>query len=168
MEFIIDTLAKVGFDWRMGLFNLINFFIVFLLIKRFIFPPLLRVIDERKKMIQEGLDNFTQSKTVMEVAEQKAKEIISQAKKEGNIIVEKSHDEAKTVAETMRNKAKEDVEKLVFEAKTHIKQEKKQMKEEIRAEAVSLVVEVAKKLLGNEMDSKKSTKNIADIIKSIQ
>ncbi|MBT4941789.1 MAG: F0F1 ATP synthase subunit B [Candidatus Magasanikbacteria bacterium] len=168
MEFIIDTLAKVGFDWRMGLFNLINFFIVFLLVKRFIFPPLLRVIDERKKMIQEGLDNFTQSKTAMEVAEKKAKEIISQAKKEGNVIVEKSHDEAKAVAETMRSKAKEDVEKLVLEAKAHIKQEKIHMKEEIRTEAVSLVIDVTKKLLGKEMDTKKSTKNITDILKSVE
>ena len=167
MEFIIDTLAKVGFDWRMGLFNLINFFLVFLLLKRFAFPPLLRAIDERKKMIQEGLDNFTQSKTAMQVAEQQAKAIITEAKKEANTIVEKSHDEAKTVADNMKEKTKNEVEKLVLEAKAHIKQEKVQMKQELRDETVALVVQVVEKLLGEEMDAKKSGKNITDILKTI-
>lgn len=164
MEFILETLGKIGFDWRMGLFNLINFFVIFLILKKFAFGPIMKVIDERQAKMKEGIDNFEKAKTELAMAERKAQDIIDEAKVEGNKVLQGAHDDAKEIAEDMKVKAKADIELLVTQAKKNIDIDRQEMRDSLRKETVELVVAAAGKVVGENLDEAKNEKYIQEIL----
>lgn len=166
MEFILETLGKVGFEWRMGLFNLINFGIVFLILKKYAFGPVMKTINERQDQINESANQILEAKTKLQMAEKKAQEIIDEAKVEANKVVEASHDAAKTQAETMTKNARTEIETLVAQAKKKIDSDREEMHDNLKRETVELVITVAEKILGQKLDGKSDEKFIEDILKS--
>lgn len=168
MDFILDTLGKVGFDWRMGLFHLVNFFIVFWILKKYMFAPITNAINERQKNAKQAVQNFEKSKTELGMAERKARELIDDAKGEANSIVEKSYDEAAKQGEIMKDKAKTEIEGLVHQAKKSIASEKAAMKEELKKETVELVVATTEKVLGGTMQAKDHKAFIEGSLKSVE
>ena len=114
MDFILDTLGKVGFDWRMGLFNLINFFLVLWILKKFLFAPIVETITERQKKMTKGMENFKQSKSELQMAEQKAQGIIDEAKVERNKVLAQAQENAKASGVELKEKAKVEIIETKF------------------------------------------------------
>lgn len=168
MEFILDTLGKVGFEWQMGLFNLINFLIVFYILKRFAFGPIQKVLKEREEKTKEAVENFTKAKTSLSSAEQKAQEIIDQAKVEANKVIEKSHDDAKVVTTRMKEKAKSDIEFLIAQAKKNIEIDRTAMRESLREETIQLISLAVERIISEKLDTKKEEAYINDILSSVK
>lgn len=164
MDFILETLGKIGFDWRMGLFNFINFLVVFWILKKFAFGPIMKVIDERQVKMKEGLDNYKKSKTELQMAERKAQELIDEAKVSANKVVEKSHDEAKAVADELKVQARKEIDTVVDQAKKGIAAERSEMQEALKKETVGLVILAAEKVLGETVDKEKNKKYINDVL----
>lgn len=168
MDYLLETLGKVGFDWRMALFSFINFLLVFWILKKLFFKKIVAVIEERQETIKKGLENFEQSKLEINQAEEKAHGIIIEAKKEANIILEKANDIAKTENEKMKERTKEEIKGLIEQAKKNIEIQKQEMKEEINKETVHLIVSVVEKLLEEKMDDKKDATFIKKMLESVK
>lgn len=164
MEAILDILGKIGFDWRMALFNFINFVIVFWIIKRYAFEPTLKFIEERKKHAKETEENFQKAKTELTMAEHKAQGIIDDAKVEANKVIESAADNARETAEKMKDKARGEIELLVTQAKKNIEIDRQEMQEKLKHETIDLVVATTKKVLGSNVDSKVDEQLIKDSI----
>ncbi|NCO04619.1 MAG: F0F1 ATP synthase subunit B [Candidatus Magasanikbacteria bacterium] len=164
MEFILDTLGKVGFEWKMGLFNLINFLIIFFILKKFLFKPITKTINERQKKANQAIDDFSQAKAELQMATQKSQEIIDNAKVEANKILEQSHDDAKVLADELKIKAKADIELLIEQAKKNIAIDKKEMKEELKKETAILVITALEKILTEKFDKETDEKYIEKMI----
>ncbi|PIR03381.1 MAG: ATP synthase F0 subunit B [Candidatus Magasanikbacteria bacterium CG11_big_fil_rev_8_21_14_0_20_43_7] len=168
MNYLLDILGKIGFDWRMGLFNLINFLIVFWLLKRFAFKPVMKVINDRQQLATDAVDNFTKAKTEMQMAERKAQDIVDQAKVEANKIVEHSHDTAKETGEQIKEKAKKEIELLIAQAKRNIEIDKKEMKDSLRKETVQLVILAVEKIMGQKLTDKTDDTMIQEILSTLK
>lgn len=168
MNYLLEILAKVGFDWRMGLFSFFNFLIVFFLLKKLFFKKIVDTIEERQSNIKKGLENFERSKTEIEAAEQKAHGVIVEAKKEANVILEKANQIAKVENEKMKEKTKEEIKGLIEQAKKNIEIQKQEMKEEINKETVQLIVSVVEKLLEEKIDEKKDANFIKKMLDSVK
>src|SRR3989339_896403 len=168
MEFILDTLGKIGFDWRAAVFSLLNFFVVYWLLKKYAFGPVVASIEKRNKLMKEGVDNAQQAKTELQMAERRAQELIDESKVQPNRIVEKSHDDAKALGEQLKDKAKKEIELLILQAKKNIDIDKKEMKETLRRETVELVVMAVEKIMIEKLDDKKDEKMIQDILSSLK
>lgn len=168
MQFILETLGKIGFDWRAALFSLINFFIVYWLLKKYAFGPVVKNIDTRNKLLKDGVDNARKAETELRMAERRAQELIDDAKVEANKIVEVSHTEAKRVGEQVKAKAKEEIELLIAQAKKNIEIDKKDMKDTLRKETVQIVVLAVEKILSEKLDDKHDTKLIQDILSTLK
>lgn len=170
MEYILETLGKVGFEWRMALFNLINFLLVFYILKRLFFAPTLRVIEDRKRMARETEENLKKSETDVAMAKRNSEEILEDAKKQANSIIGQAVTESSALAENMRQRAKEDVAAIVAQAKTTIAAEKEQMQHELRKETAALVVDTVGKVLGegvtDAIDKQLTSRLISDLQKS--
>lgn len=165
---LLDILSKVGFDWRLAVMNLFNFLIIFFLLKKFLFGPITKKLDERKEFIAKGVEDARKAKTELQMAERKAQELLDDAKGQANTLLEAAHEQAKQQGEKMKAKAKEEIELLIAQAKKNIATDKAEMKEELRKETVLLVVHVVEKLLGEKMDSKKNEAYIQDMLVSMK
>ncbi len=170
MEYILETLGKVGFEWKMALFNLINFLLVFYILKRLFFVPILKVIEDRKRMAEETEENFKKSEMDVAMARRNSEEILEDAKKQANSIIGQAVTESSVLAESMRQRAKEDVAGIVAQAKTTIAAEKEQMQYELRKETAELVVGAVEKVLGegvtDAIDTQLTNRLISDMQKS--
>jgi len=168
MEFILETLGKIGFEWRQALFNLINFLILFFILKRYAFKPVLKVLKERHTKVTESVENIQKAKTELSMAQQQSQDIIDKAKVEGNKIIEASHDDAKALAGDMLLKAKSDIELLITQAKKNIAIDKEEMKEDLKKETVELVMSVLEKILDEKFDTKKDEDYIKKVVSSLK
>ena len=168
MDFILENLGKIGFEWKMALFNLINFLILFFILKKFFFKPIVKNVRDREQQIQDSVDNIQKARTELQMAERKAQDLIDESKVQANKIVEKSHELAKATGEQLKEKAKKEIELLIAQAKKNIDIDKREMKEELRKETVVLVMQAVEKILGEKLDEKKDTALIAGLLKNLK
>lgn len=168
MDFILENLGKIGFEWKMALFNLINFLILFAILKKYFFKPIMKSVRDREKEVQDSVDNIQKAKTELQMAERKAQELIDESKVEANKIIEKSHEDAKALGEQMKDKAKKEIEMLIAQAKRNIDIDKKEMRETLRRETVELVVLAVGKIMTEKLDEKKDEQMIKEILSSLK
>lgn len=160
--------ASLGLNAQLFAFQLINFAIVALVVWYLILKPLTKKLEERKKIIDESLDNAKKVETNLFMAEQKFQEKVDEAKVAANKIIEKSHDEAEQLSVDMKDKAKTEIEKLVGEAKVKIKEEKEEVMRGVKAETASLVVAAVEKILEEKLDEKKDRELIDKSLKELK
>ncbi len=168
MDFILDNLGKIGFEWKMALFNLINFLILFAILKKYFFKPIMKTVRDREKQVQDSVDNIQKAKTELQMAERKAQDIIDQSKVDANKVIEKSYDDAKAAGEVVKEKAKKEIEMLIAQAKRNIEIDKKDMKESLRKDTVELVVLAVEKIMGSKLNDKSDDKMIKEILSSLK
>ncbi|HNW55630.1 MAG TPA: F0F1 ATP synthase subunit B [bacterium] len=164
---LLDTLAKVGFDWRLALTNLVNFGLIVWLLAKFLWPSIAKAINERQRIIDQGLDDAEAAKehlakgqadyqAKLVEANREAKEIVRQADERGQQI--------KTVAQT---EAQKEAEALKQRVASELNQEKEQMTAAVRQESAQLVAAAMEKVLQEKLDSAADEKMIKQAIESL-
>jgi len=168
MQEILEILGRIGFDWRMGAFNLLNFFIIMWILKRYAFGPVMKVINERQEKITQGVEQAQKAKTDLQMAERKAQELIDEAKAKANGIVEHAAVDAQKVAQGLQDKAKTEIEVLVSQAKKSIETDRLEMMDQVRRESGQLMVLALEKILSEKIDEKKDASLIEKMLKKVK
>ena len=160
-----ELFPKLGIDWRLLIAQLINFLILLFVLRRFAYKPLLKLLDERRQKIADGLANAQKAKSNLEEAEKERQEIISTAKKGASEIISLAEAAAQKNREETLKEAKTGVEKIVIEARKQIESEKNKMIDEIKSEISGLVMLATEKTASIKLDDKKDKELIEKIIK---
>ena len=119
---------------------------------KFVWPPLLQALEERKKKIADGLAAGEKGKQELELADKKAKASLKEAKDQAADIVSRAQKRATDEADETREKAKEDGKRIISAAKSDIDREIQQAKEELRQQVAVLAVSAAEQILQREID----------------
>lgn len=149
---ILEILGKVGFDWQVALANLINFLVIFLILKYAAFKPIQRIIEKRQAKIQEGLDNAEQAKTDVMMAEQQKEALLTEARQQANTIIAESKEQASKVAEKTLAEAEQRKVEIIRDGEKKAAREFDRMQQELRGQAAELVVASVQKILDEDMD----------------
>lgn len=153
MDRIVEILVgNFGFDIKLALFSVINFIVVFVILKKLIFEKLDKTISQRKQNIEEGLQNFELAKEKLEQAVNESKIIIDDAKLDAAKIIEESYKKAEEVAQSVKQNTLKDVDSMMQKAREDAKQLEIKMRQELRKETVELVLTVTDKLLRDRVD----------------
>lgn len=160
--------ASLGLNTQLFVFQLINFALVAAIVWWLILKPLVKKMEERKKMIDESVDNAKAIETNLQMSEKKYQEKIDEAKVRANQVMEKSYAEAESLTKGLREKARVDIRLLVEQAKKNIEIDKQEMKAEIREETAALVVLAVEKLMEKKLDEKEDEKFINNILEEIK
>ena len=142
-----EILGKIGFDWHIALANLVNFLIILFVLKKFAFGPIGKMIDERRKKIEEGLDNAQKAEVELAGANLKKEEIVKEAKDSAKNIVAMSEANSKEIVKEAKDKANAEREEILKQAKLESEKEKKSSEEAVRKEASELVVSGVRKIM---------------------
>jgi len=142
-----QIVAVFGINWKLLLIQAINFGILLVILHRFLYRPILRIIEERKKVIDEGLQNAETAKEELNHIELKRKEAL----KENLIKSELLIGEAKKRAEELEKEAAFEAEtrsrKLMEEARELARGEKEKILKEAQSELARIAVLGAEKIL---------------------
>ena len=159
MEFDKEFFVTVGF-------TIINFVVLFLILKKLLFKPVTKFMDDRSKKIEEALNMAEEAKK--QVAEIKADydAKLRLAKEEGNQIIEDYKKRADKEYEEAVASAKREAELIVQKAKVELEVEKEQLVSELKKEMSDLVLNASQKVLKENIDSESNRRLISEFIDS--
>jgi F-type H+-transporting ATPase subunit b len=120
---------------------------------KFIWPPLLSVLNERKTKIADGLAAAERGHHEKELAEKRAKEVLREGKEQVKEILAQAHKRADEIVDEAKQNAKSEGERIIVGARAEIDQEMNQARENLRGEVVSIALAAAEQVLEREVDS---------------
>lgn len=121
---------------------------------KFIWPPLIAAIDERRRKIAEGLASAEKSEKSLVEAQRAATDILKDARAQASKIVETANRRSNELVDEARGTAVAEGQRLVAEARQNVALESTRAREQLRKEIASIAVAGAGKLLGREIDPK--------------
>ncbi len=131
---------------------------------KYVWPPLLRAIEERQKTIADGLAAGERGRHELELASQRSSDVLKEAKQRASEIILQAEKRATEIVEEAKRAAKEEGDRIVAGAKADIEHEVFSAKESLRQHVSQLAVIGAAKILRREVDAKAH----ADILASIE
>jgi len=134
---------------------------------RYIWPPMMRILEEREKEIADGLNAASEGKRELEEASVKKKEILKDAKEEAAELINQAGQRANQLVEDAKTSAQKEAEKIKVSAQNDLEQSTKRAREELRSEVATLAVAGAEKILNSEIDEKKNSELIDELTKEL-
>ncbi len=125
-------------------------FVIFCM--RYVWPPILKAMQERAEKIADGLAAADRANHDLELAQEKAVERLKEAKQEAAGIVDTANKRANQIIDEAKNQAREEGERLKEAAQAEIEQELNRAREQLRTQVANLALAGAEKVLAAEID----------------
>jgi F-type H+-transporting ATPase subunit b len=133
---------------------MIVFFILWWVVARFVWPPLVKALDERATKVAEGLAAAERGKADLASASKLAEQELSRARQEGGQRVAEAEKRAQLSAEEIRSNAQAEAARIINQAKQDAEQQVSRARDVLRAEVANLAVRGAEQILRREVDPK--------------
>lgn len=159
----MDALNSLGIDWKLLVAQIVNFLILLLILRKFLFGPIVKMLSERKTKITKGLEDAQSAKESLDNAGQKAREITSEAMQEAQIIVALARKEAEEEKNKIIAGTQEKAAKIIKEAQERTKREEDKLVVRSKSRLGELVVAALEKILGTKQDEKSVDKIISQV-----
>jgi F-type H+-transporting ATPase subunit b len=129
------------------------FIILLVLLGRFAFPPLLKMLKEREETIKQSLDKAEQTRDQAEQLMNDYKKQMAEARKEAQVIIEQGKKLAESMKEDIVKEAQAEASKTIERARQEINREKEKAFEELQSKMADMVVLTSTKVVGRSLDS---------------
>ncbi len=142
----------------------IAFFVFVWFCMKYIWPPIMNALDQRKKRIADGLAAAERGKREQELSEKRASELIKEAKGKANDIIAGAEKRGVEIIEEAKKGAREEGERIITAARAEIDQELNRARESLRGEVAGLVIAGATQVLQKEIDARSHGKLLDDLV----
>ncbi len=146
---------------------IINFAIMLLLLTKFAWNPLLKILAERQARIAGQIEAADQERIAAEKLRAEYQQQMHNAKSDAQAIVDKALKMADNTKDEIIAGAREEHARLMAAAQDNIARERQQALEDIRSEVVAISVAAAAKIIGHSLDEKINARLVDDFINKI-
>jgi F-type H+-transporting ATPase subunit b len=138
-----------------GLFfwTLLSFLIVFFLLRKFAWGPILNSLGEREKGIAESLETAQRVKAEMAQMKSENEELMARAREERALMLKEARDTRDKIVNEAKDAAKNEANKIIAEAQQAINAQKMAALTEVKNQVGKLVIEVTEKVLRKQLDT---------------
>jgi len=164
----MDILAKLGIDPAVMIAQAVNFFVLLGLLSFFVYRPITKALDERKKRVAEADKNAEKIEAQLEKAEKQTAEELATAQQKASEIISAAKDSAKETEEQLVAEAQQKVEKIVDDGRAQIVRESDEASAKIQGEVAKIVTLATEKLLGRELKAKDQAEIVKEAAKEIE
>ena len=148
-------------------FQLINVGIMFIVLKKLLFKPVLGIIEAREKDIQDSLAQGELAKNEGIALKNEYEEKITRAKNEGQEIIKQATLRAEQKSEEIISNAKSEATQIKEKASKDIEQERQKVMNEIKDDISDIALLAASKVIEKDIDSNKHKELIDNFIKEV-
>ncbi|RBL93940.1 F0F1 ATP synthase subunit B [Chitinophaga flava] len=140
----------------LGLFliSFVIFIIVFLILKKFAWTPILAVLKEREGSIADSIASAERVKEEMAQMKAEHEHVLAEAKAERSKILKEAKDAKDVIISEAKAQAQAEAKKIISEAYTAIENQKLAALTDVKNQVGALVIEVAEKVLRRELADK--------------
>ena len=121
---------------------------------KFVWPPIMQALTERKKQIADGLAAGERGRHDLELASRRATESMHEAKQKAGEVIAQAEKRAAQVIEEAKGLAKEEGDRILAGARAEIEQEINRAREQLRQQVAELAIAGAEKILRREVNAK--------------
>ena len=131
-------------------------FVIFVAICwKYVWPPIIAIMEEREKRIADGLEAAKKADDSLAEAQLAFDQEINKAKAEAAEILEKANSRASQIVSDATEKAEVEAEKILSSASKNIENDVNKAKEELRQKMSELIIDTSEKILGDEISPEK-------------
>lgn len=146
---------RLGISLGYLLVQIFNFAILFVILRAWVYRPILGLLERRRASIAQGLEDARVAAEARENAEQDAEKILAEAQSRASEIVREATERAEEQAREIISEAEEEAAERRREALEEAEREKEHILADLRGQVASLAMAAAQKLIGDSLDQQR-------------
>ncbi|HEY4870406.1 MAG TPA: F0F1 ATP synthase subunit B [Candidatus Dormibacteraeota bacterium] len=135
--------------------QLLIFLVMLGVLYRFAWGPLLKILNERRTRIAQGVEATQKAMQELEAAEKERQAKLEETRREAQAILDRIAKQAEDLRKELEAKAREQAEALIAKARAEIRQEREKAVQDLRLQVADLAVLAAGRIIGESLDAKK-------------
>jgi F-type H+-transporting ATPase subunit b len=140
-------LENLGINLGFLLVQIVNFAVIFVVLKAWVYTPLTQMLDKRRKTVAQGLEDARVASEARSNAEREADRIITEAQVKANDILREADERAEAIKRDIVAAAEAEAIKKYDQALVEVEQDRNRMLSELRADVVTLAMAATHKLV---------------------
>jgi F-type H+-transporting ATPase subunit b len=155
----------LGLNPKAFLIQLITFVFVFMVLKRFAFKPITRMLEKRRQTIDDGVRLGQKLERERDKLDEEVARITREARHEADKIIAASHKDAREVVREAEKTAQRKVDAMLADAEVRIHEEAEHARRTLEKDLVGLVSEATETIVGEKVDAKKDAELVKKAMK---
>ena len=164
----MEGFASLGISLPLLLAFVINFLILFVLLGKFLYKPVLKMLDERAQKIKESMEWAESTKREYEQAKAEVQRQIEKGRQEAQAVIAQALQKGEGLKEEARKEAADQAKGIVERVRADLEAERDRMVEDLRKEFASLLVLASEKVIRQTLDKEKQSKLIEETLEQIK
>lgn len=149
-------------------FTVLNIVVLFFILKKLLFKPVTKHLDNRTKKIEDALKSAEESKEMVRQLKIEYDEKIKAAKDEGQKVIDMYKGMAQKEYNSIIEDARKEAQEIIVNAKAELEVEKEQLISNLKGEIANMVLATSEKVLARNLDNDTNRKLISDFINDKQ
>ncbi len=148
--------------------QIFNFLIVFIILRAYVFTPIVELLNKRRASIAQGLQDAQVAAEARENAEKDAQEILAKAQAEANQKIREASERAEQASKEILAEAEVEIVKVREAALVDAQLERERVLADVRGQVAALAVAAAQKLVGEALDEKRQHALLDEFFSGVQ
>jgi F-type H+-transporting ATPase subunit b len=162
------VLGSLGIDGKIFLAQLVNISVVIFVMWKWVYRPLLKVMDERTKKIEQGLHDAKESTLLRQRAGDEKDQVIVEARLKAKAIIEEAQAKAQEEGVLLLDKSRREVNRLLDQGREQLRKEKDEMIDQIKSDIGGLLALAVEKIAQEKLDEVKDEKLIRSSLQAAE
>jgi F-type H+-transporting ATPase subunit b len=149
--------SALGIDVKLLVEQAIAFLILVLVLGKFVYPALMKAVDNRREQIEAGMKEAKEAEEALGRAEEKVADLLAEARKEADDMLTRTHQEANVMIADAEDKAKKRAEQIVADARNQLDTDVRKAREALKKDTIELVALATEKVINEKLDDRKDS-----------
>lgn len=163
----MDILKQFGISPILLTAQVVNFLILLFILKKFLYKPILKVLEERKVRIETSLKNAEEIEKRLILTEEEKEKILAKASVEAQKMLDETKKEIEVLREEMMQNAKDQADDVVKKGQEFAKNEVEKMKQELMVNMADIITKGMEKVTGKLLNKKEQRSIIEKEVKNL-
>lgn len=161
-------MEALGLNLGYLLVQLFSFIILVLILHAWVYKPLMDMLDRRRKMIAQGVEDARVAAEARENAEKDAEKILSEAKQEAGENIREAKQRAETTALQIREQAENEASEIRADAEESAHRIRNEALKDLRGEVASLAIAAARQVISSSLDEERQREMVQSFFSGLK
>ena len=143
----MELITKLGIDWKILIAQIVNFTILLIVLRAFVYRPLLELLEKRRGMVTKSVEDAKNAEELLADIEKTRLEAMEKIKVQSVKILDEASKKAEEMKAQITDAARKESDMMYSQAKLQMQQEKERMMKQLQQEIAEMVIAVSQKIL---------------------
>lgn len=153
-------------NWNI-IWTFVDLIVLYVLLKKFLFARVQKVLDQRQEMIQGQMDHAKEQEALANQNLQQAQETVENATKEAREKAQRILEAASRKEKEQLQASEEEAKRILISSRKQAEQERKKLLADTQDEMVTIAMLAARKAVGNNINEEKEKALFEDLLKKV-